>query len=115
MIAGWIASGLLLAYGAMVALCLGLDRHYRQVWGVAAALGRYRLLRGLGWLGLALSLLCMVAAWGWAMGPVAWIGALSVAGLVLTLALPWWPRLAVASAIGGPLLSSAVAVAWVLA
>jgi len=34
-------------------------------------------------------------AWGWAMGPVAWFAVMSLAGLVLVLLLPYWPRLAV--------------------
>ncbi len=29
------------------------------------------------------------------MGPVAWFGVLSLAGLVLVMLLPYWPRLAV--------------------
>lgn len=49
----------------------------------------------------------MVAAWGWAMGPVAWLGSLSLSGWLVALALPWWPRGLVAGALAGPLLGIA--------
>jgi hypothetical protein len=107
MTASWIASGLLLAYSAMVALCQGLDRHYRVAWKTPASPQRYRLLRACGWLATTASLLCMVAAWGWAMGPVAWLGSLSLSGWLVALALPWWPRGLVAGALAGPLLGIA--------
>lgn len=105
-------SGLALAYSAMTGLCQGLDRHYRPVWGMAATARRYRLLRGAGWMAVLASLLCMAAAWGWAMGAVAWLGALSLAGVTLALLLAYWPKAAVASAAAGPVLAVGMLLQW---
>lgn len=86
---------LLLAYTSMLALCQGLERHYKQVWGKPPALGLRRALRLIGWLLLAASLWASAQAWGWSMGPVAWLGLLSLSGLLLAWLLPYTPRLAV--------------------
>lgn len=86
--------GLLLAYTAMLALCQGLERHFKQVWQRLPAPWLRRALRLVGWLGLAASFAACVAAWGWAMGPVGWFGQVSLAGFALVLLLPYWPRLA---------------------
>jgi hypothetical protein len=51
-------------------------------------------LRSAGWLALLASLVLCAQAWGWAMGPVAWFGVLSLAGLLLVMLLPYWPRMA---------------------
>jgi len=90
-----IAGGALFAYAGMLGLCQGLERHYKPVWRreCPAALGR--LLRGAGWLALLASLWLCAQAWGWAMGPVAWFAMISLAGLLLVMLLPYWPRLAV--------------------
>lgn len=83
-----------LAYAGMLALCQGLERHFKQVWRRTCPLALRRSLRGLGWLGLLFSLLLCAQAWGWAMGPVAWFGMMSLAGLLVVLLLPYWPRMA---------------------
>lgn len=87
--------GLLFAYSGMLALCQGLERHYKQVWGKPCTVWQRRLLRAAGWAGLAASLGLCVVAWGWAMGPVGWFGAISLAGLLLVMLLPYLPRVAV--------------------
>lgn len=94
--------GVLFAYVGMLSLCLGLERHYKQVWGKPGPLWLRRGLRCVGWMALAMSLLLCSAAWGWAMGPVGWLGALSLAGLVLVMLLPYGPRTAVALAAAVP-------------
>ena len=86
---------LLLAYSSMLALCQGLERHYKQVWGRAPTLGLRRVLRLAGWLLLVASLWASAQAWGWAMGPIGWLGLLSLSGLLLAWLLPYTPRLAV--------------------
>jgi len=86
---------LLLAYSSMLALCQGLERHYKQVWGRVPTLLQRRVLRGGGWLLLVASLWGCAQAWGWAMGPVGWFGMLSLSGFALALLLPYAPRLAV--------------------
>lgn len=95
--------GVLFAYTGMLALCQGLERHYKQVWSQAGT-NRLRVcLRVLGWLALGVSFAVCVSAWGWAMGPVGWLGAISLAGFALVLLLPYGPRLAVYLAGAGPL------------
>ncbi|MBC3434534.1 DUF3325 domain-containing protein [Pseudomonas sp. BW16M2] len=96
-----IATGLWFAYSGMIALCLGLERHYKQVWGLPPSLSLRRALRGSGWLALAASFAASVAAWGWAMGPIGGLGLVSLAGLALVLVLPYQPRLAIGTAVAG--------------
>lgn len=90
-----IFAGMGFAYLGMLALCQGLDRHYKQVWGKAPSARLSRLLRVAGWVSLALSLWFCARAWGWAMGPVGWFGLLSLSGFSLLMLLPYRPRLAV--------------------
>ncbi|GLO14816.1 hypothetical protein PPUJ20028_33990 [Pseudomonas putida] len=91
----WIIGGVLFAYAGMFGLCQGLERHYKQVWNRASPRLLCIGLRGAGWLALLVSLVLCARAWGWAMGAVAWFGAMSLAGMVLVMVLPYWPRLAV--------------------
>lgn len=101
-----LIAGLLLAYSGMLALCLGLERHYKQVWQRVPATALRRGLRVVGWVLLAASFASSVHAWGWAMGPVGWFGLISLAGLALVLLLPYAPRLSVVLAgISWPVLS----------
>ena len=83
------------AYIGMLALCQGLERHYKQVWNKPPSDGLRRALRGAGWLSLALSFYFCGLAWGWAMGPIGWFGMLSLSGFGLLMLLPYRPRLAV--------------------
>lgn len=103
MLSGFTA-GLLLAYTGMLGLCLGLERHYRQVWQRAPSPWLRRTLRIAGWLALALAFQACVLAWGSAMGPVGWFGLVSLTGFALVLLLPFAPRLAVWLPAGGGLL-----------
>ncbi|MDD2134449.1 DUF3325 domain-containing protein [Pseudomonas kurunegalensis] len=91
----WIIGGVVFAYAGMLGLCQGLERHYKQVWSRACTPALRVGLRSAGWLALLASLMMCAQAWGWAMGPVAWFGALSLAGLLLVMLLPYWPRMAV--------------------
>lgn len=106
MLTGFTA-GMLLAYTGMLGLCLGLERHYRQVWQRAPSLWLRRTLRAAGWLALGLAFPACVQAWGVAMGPVGWFGLVSLTGFVLVLLLPHAPHLAV-------WLPAAGGVLWVL-
>ena len=90
----WIIGGVLFAYAGMLGLCQGLERHYKQVWSRACPPALRVGLRSAGWLALLASLVLCAQAWGWAMGPVAWFGVLSLAGLLLVMLLPYWPRMA---------------------
>lgn len=90
-----VIGGSLFAYAGMLGLCQGLERHYKQVWQRPCPRSLRLALRGLGWAGLVVSLLLCAQAWGWAMGPVAWFGVISLAAVVLVMLLPYWPRVAV--------------------
>ncbi|MDZ3990780.1 DUF3325 domain-containing protein [Pseudomonas sp. Teo4] len=90
-----VAGGVLFAYAGMLGLCQGLERHYKQVWQRSCPRPLRLTLRGAGWMALLVSLWLCAQAWGWAMGPVAWFGAMSLAGMALVMLLPYWPRLAV--------------------
>ncbi len=102
-----LLAGVLLAWLGLLALCLGLERHYRQVLGDSASPLRLRLLRLSGWLLSGLALYACSLVWGLAMGLVAWLGLLSLCGLALVLLLPLAPRLV----LGLPLLGG---MGWLL-
>lgn len=85
--------GAALSYAGMAALCLGMDRHHRQVW-TRTAPARQRALRIIGWLLLAAAIWPCVRAWGSSVGVVIWFGLLSAAVLVLVLLLPYRPKIA---------------------
>ena len=50
-----LSTGLLLAYSGMLGLCLGLERHFKQVWQRVPSLMLRRVLRVGGWLALLAS------------------------------------------------------------
>jgi hypothetical protein len=90
----WVIGGVLFAYAGMLGLCQGLERHYKQVWNHLPTRVAYRPAQ-CRLVGVAGQPDAVRQAWGWAMGPVAWFGVLSLAGLLLVMLLPYWPRLAV--------------------
>jgi len=94
MLANYIAAWAF-AYIGMLALCQGLERHYKQVWNKPPSAILRRTLRGAGWLSLALSFYFCGMAWGWAMGPIGWFGLISLSGFALLMLLPYRARLAV--------------------
>lgn len=99
-----------LCYAGMAALCLGMDRHHRQVWSRTSP----RVQRGLrlvGWLLLAVALWPCIRAWGSSVGVVIWFGLLTAAALLLVLLLPYRPRGA-ALLMGLTLLGSLPALLW---
>lgn len=91
----WIIASLLLAYSGLLGLCLGLERHYKQLYQRLPGAGLQRLLRTVGWALLGASLACCAQAWGWAMAGVGWLGLVSLAGVTLVMLLPYAPRLSV--------------------
>ncbi|RMQ43462.1 putative iron uptake protein [Pseudomonas cichorii] len=104
-----LITSLLLAYSGMLSLCLGLERHYKQLTQRLPSTRLRQMLRISGWLALAGSLFASVQFWGWAMAPVGWLGLISVAGLALVLLLPYAMRLAVAISGAGWVL---LGIAW---
>lgn len=79
-----------LSFAAFTALSLAMEKHQRELQRSAA---RTSLWRGLGWGLLAVAFAISVIDHGWAKGPVLWLGALTVAGLLLAFGLyPYRPR-----------------------
>ena len=89
-----LSASLLLAYSGMLALCLAMDRHARQLWGRPPSTMLRRILRAGGWLLLGLALVAASRGWDAGMATVAWFGLVSLAGFALLMLLPWAPRLA---------------------
>lgn len=94
----WMA--LALSYNGLLALCLAMPKHYRQVIPHAPTGIRRHLFRIGGWLALNASLAVSVIANGWSFGPLEWVGMLAVTGLALVFLLPYAPRAATALGIG---------------
>jgi len=103
-----LLTSLLLAYGGMLGLCLGMERHWKQL-GSSRQPGVRRLCRPLGIGLLGLSLYAASFVWPGGMALVGWFGLISVGGLALLMLLPYAPRLALWLPIGGSLLCGALA------
>lgn len=83
-----------LSFAAFAALSLAMEKHQLELHGKAgASAARMRLWRWLGWSLLTAAFVLCVWRNGWAMGPVWWLGAMTVAGLLLAFGLyPYRPR-----------------------
>lgn len=83
-----------LSFAAFVALSLAMEKHQLDLYGKAAAsTARMQLWRWLGWGLLTAAFALCVWRHGWALGPVWWLGAMTVAGLLLAFGLyPYRPR-----------------------
>jgi len=83
-----------LSFTAFTALSLAMEKHQLELHAKQAApASRRRQWSVLGWVLLALAFGLSVADHGWAMGPVLWLGAMTIAGLLLAFGLyPWKPR-----------------------
>ncbi|MBW9336630.1 MULTISPECIES: DUF3325 domain-containing protein [Herbaspirillum] len=84
---------LVLAGGAWSALAMAMDRHYADIHGrgVEPAPPLRMRLRGAAVLGLLASLALNVHMQGWGVGLVAGLGVLTLAALLLVLAVSYWP------------------------
>ena len=81
---------------AFAALALAMERHQESLFGRALASGRTRSLRIAGWGALALALLVVVRAQGWALGLVSYSGHTSLAaGIVFSALLVYKRRRAI--------------------
>ena len=99
-----------LAYVGMTGCCLGMPKHYRQVWNAEPAAHVSLLWRVVGWVLLIVALAVSVLDGGAAIGSVTWLGMLSATGIALTVILPAHPRTAIWA---GPA-SLALAIVWML-
>jgi hypothetical protein len=83
-----------LAFSGFIALCLGMEKHQMDLYGAARAPAT--TMQRIGWAGWALTaaaFLAAVLARGWAVGTVLWLGAMTLAGIVITYGLlPYRPR-----------------------
>lgn len=97
---------LALSFSAFTALSLSMEKHRHDLHGKAAAAPARRMQwRVLGWALLAAAFALCVADQGWAMGPVLWLGAMTLAGVTLSLGLyPYRPTWIAPLAIALPVL-----------
>ncbi|WP_312707214.1 DUF3325 domain-containing protein [Stenotrophomonas sp.] len=102
---------LTLSFSAFTALSLAMEKHQQDLHGKAAAApARRTQWRVLGWALLVVAFVLCVVDHGWAMGPVLWLGALTLAGVPLAFGLyPYRPRWIAPLAIALPLLGLLVA------
>lgn len=83
-----------LAFSAFTALSLAMDKPPAGAPGsLPARPARRRQWRVVGWALLAAALAVCVGRHGWALGPVLWLGTLTLGGLALAFGLyPFRPR-----------------------
>lgn len=100
-----------LAYAGMLGLCLGMERHWKQLASPRLPPAARRACAPAGVLLLALAGWAAGMLWPPAIAVVAWFGMLSLTGLVLVLLLPYRPRLALLLPLLGTLLAGLDALA----
>jgi len=102
---------LTLSFSAFTALSLAMERHQYDLHGKAAASpARRTQWRGPGWGLPAVGFGLCVADHGWAMGPVLWLGAMTMCGVALSFGLyPYRPKWIAPLAITLPALGLVVA------
>lgn len=103
---------LALSFSAFTALSLAMEKHQHNLHGKAAATpARRTQWRVLGWVLLTVALAVCVAGHGWAMGPVLWLGTMTLGGLALSFGLyPYRPNWIAPLAIALPVLGLVMAV-----
>ena len=97
---------LAVSFSAFTALSLAMEKHQHDLHGKAAAMPARRMQwRVLGWTLLTAAFGLCVADHGWAMGPVLWLGAMTLAGVTLSFGLyPYRPTWIAPLAIALPVL-----------
>ncbi|WP_027595275.1 DUF3325 domain-containing protein [Pseudomonas sp. LAIL14HWK12:I7] len=99
----------LIGFAGFVALCLAMEKHFKELLGRKPQAQQLHVLRVGGWLLLVLSLVLSVHMRGWAHGLVEWIAVLMAGVTLWVFALPYQPRLllglAAISVVLGPLLA----------
>lgn len=103
---------LALSFSAFTALSLAMEKHQHDLHGKAAATpARRTQWRVLGWVLLTVALAVCVAGHGWAMGPVLWLGTMTLGGVALSFGLyPYRPNWIAPLAIALPVLGLVMAV-----
>lgn len=82
---------LLASLGGFIALALAMEKHCKHLLRRVLSPLWMQVLRAAGWLLLALAFGLSLSHWGVSIGAAAWLGWLSVAGVVLVFYLPRWP------------------------
>lgn len=95
---------LTLSFSAFTALSLAMEKHQHDLHGKAAASSARRMQwRVLGWALLTVAFALCVVDHGWAMGPVLWLGTMTLGGVVLSFGLyPYRPKWIASLAIALP-------------
>ncbi|MEH6565953.1 MAG: DUF3325 domain-containing protein [Halopseudomonas sp.] len=86
------AFALTVTYSGMLALCLAMERHWKQL-ASGLPVGWRRVCRPLGCVLLVLACYLTMQLWPVAMAWVAWLGLISLSGAGLLFLLPYAPRL----------------------
>lgn len=83
-----------LSFSAFTVLSLAMNKHQLDLHGKAgASASRMRVWRWVGWTLLTVAFALCVLDHGWAIGPVLWLGALTISGLLIAFGLyPYRPR-----------------------
>jgi len=95
-----------LAYAGMLGLCLGMERHWKQLASARLPAVVRRLCTPAGGALLGLSGWIATDIWSSAMAAVAWFGMISLTGLALVLLLPYKPHLALSMPLFGALITT---------
>lgn len=83
-----------LSFSAFTALSLAMEKHQLELHGKTPATASQRTRwRWLGWSLLTLAFGLCVWSDGWSLGPVLWLGAMTISGLLIAYGLyPYRPR-----------------------
>ncbi len=102
----------LLCYAGFAGLCLGMERHYRDLVGRPLQPRIGWAMRCIGTLLLAAALwVAVVVDEGWSMGLVHWFAALMGSVMLLVFLLPYRPRLALGMAAASMLVAPVLGLA----
>ena len=103
---------LTLSFSAFTALSLAMEKHQQDLHGKAAATpARRTQWRVLGWALLTVAFALCVVDHGWALGPVLWLGTMTLGGVALAFGLyPYRPAWIAPLAIALPTLGLVAAV-----
>jgi len=98
---------LALAFSGLVALCLSMEKHQLDLHGgKRAGTAAMRRLRWTGWSLTMAAFAVAVAARGWTIGPLWWLGAMTVSGAVISFGLlPYRPRWVKPAALALPVIA----------
>ena len=88
-----------LSFTTMALFCLAMEKHQKQVIDTEIPAMITLLLRPLAWTQLTFTAYVGVEIYGWSIGPVVLLGAITIALLVLILLLTYKPKLVLIVAI----------------